>query len=148
MKEKKMKNRVAGIIYKDDYVLLVHREKGYGSEKMIYNVIPGGGVEENETLEEALRREILEEVGIEIEILNLENPFILEEDERKQYFYYCRYKSGTIGKGIGEEMKNDDYENKGSYKIIEVRKNEIKNMDIRPTEIDIQEKILEGYKII
>ncbi len=43
--------------------------------------LPGGGVDEGESLEEALRREIWEEVGIEIR-----NPELLHEDEAN--FYY------------------------------------------------------------
>ena len=54
--------RVTGIIRRDDRILLIHRFK-VGSE---YWVFPGGGVEEGETRLEALRREILEETGLEL----------------------------------------------------------------------------------
>ena len=51
---------VCGIILKDKKILGVNLtyQKGYA--------LPGGMVEENETLEEALRREIFEETGLEV----------------------------------------------------------------------------------
>lgn len=70
-----MKHRVVGIIIKDRKILLMRRIKN----DQEYFVFPGGGVEENESLEEALRREMKEELSIDIEnpklIFELENQF-------------------------------------------------------------------------
>ena len=59
--------RVAGLFLKDDSILLVRHEKNGKS----YWLLPGGGVEFGETLEEALIREFKEEVGLTIEVGNL-----------------------------------------------------------------------------
>ena len=56
---------VSGLIVRDGRVLLVRRGKepfkGYWS-------LPGGGIEPGETLAEAVRREVLEETALEVEV--------------------------------------------------------------------------------
>jgi len=59
---------VGGVIFHDRSVLLVKRDQEPGRGQWS---LPGGAVELGETLEDALRREIFEEVSIEIEIKGL-----------------------------------------------------------------------------
>lgn len=56
--------RVAGILVKDDQILLVRHEKDGKS----YWLIPGGGVDFGESAEQALIREFQEEVGLDIKV--------------------------------------------------------------------------------
>ena len=56
--------RVAGILVKDGQILLVRHEKNSKS----YWLIPGGGVDFGESVEEALVREFQEEVGLHIQV--------------------------------------------------------------------------------
>lgn len=77
-------NVVAAIIKKDNKILIAKR--GYGEFKGMYE-FPGGKIEQNEKPEEALKREILEEMKTHIEVdrffyhVHYEYPnFILEMD--------------------------------------------------------------------
>lgn len=56
--------RVAPVILQDGRLLLVRHTKG----DRTYWLLPGGGVEYGESLAEALRREVQEETGLEVEV--------------------------------------------------------------------------------
>lgn len=59
--------RVSVCICDADRILLVQHTKGDHS----YWLLPGGGLEYGETLEETARREVLEETGVQVEIERL-----------------------------------------------------------------------------
>lgn len=59
---------VAGIVLKENKVLLVRHTYGSGKGMLI---IPGGYVKWNETPQDAVKREILEETGIIVESLDI-----------------------------------------------------------------------------
>ena len=55
--------RVTGVVIEDDRVLLLNQDTGTGRSWSL----PGGKVEEGETLAAALVREMLEETGLDVE---------------------------------------------------------------------------------
>jgi 8-oxo-dGTP diphosphatase len=80
---------VAAIIKKDDYYLLAKRNKDkYMGLKWEF---PGGKVEKDESFEEALSREILEELNVNIEIHNkvAEERFQDDEINIVLHYYIC-----------------------------------------------------------
>lgn len=87
-----------GFIVQGDQILVM-RNKSNG--KLWF---PGGGIEMHERLEEGLRREVMEETGLEVEIgklvLNKENFFYYQPlDEAYHaflFFYVCRPLVGDI----------------------------------------------------
>ncbi len=77
-----MRHTIRGIIIRDRKVLLVtgHKADFYWT--------PGGGVEAGETIEETLRREILEELGVTITSLTPYNSY--EDDDQEVDNFYKR----------------------------------------------------------
>ena len=59
--------RVAVVLVEDGKILLMKHRKG----EREYWVLPGGGVEFGETLEEAGMRELMEETGLEVRLMHL-----------------------------------------------------------------------------
>jgi ADP-ribose pyrophosphatase YjhB (NUDIX family) len=90
---------VAAVVLRDGHVLLVQRgrEPGRGSWGL-----PGGMLELGETLAEGVRREVLEECGVEVEVgplVGVFEPMQRNDDGRVRYHYVvldylARYVSG------------------------------------------------------
>ena len=97
-----------GITFIDDKVLIMERYRKVDGEMLHYYTIPGGGVEEGETKEEACIRETKEESSLDVEIVK----FIAKEeyDEGIVYWYLTKYLSGTPTLG-GEELEHDTPDN-------------------------------------
>ena len=80
---------VAAIIKREDYYLLAKRNKDkYMGLKWEF---PGGKVEQNETFKEALSREILEELNVNIQIHSkvAEESYQDEEINIVLHYYMC-----------------------------------------------------------
>lgn len=111
--------RVAGLIKIGNGFAFMHRKnvkksdnpnKPYGE----YYVFVGGGLEENETLEEGTKREIKEELGIDVNVLDL--LYTKDTDELEQKVFLCEYVDGTFATGKGPEFSHDPrYKDRGDY---------------------------------
>lgn len=108
---------VRGIIFKEKKLLLIHSEnKNYDFK------FPGGGIEDNETHEETLKREILEETGYKVVTVEKEFGKVVEYDlpqeeefdifKMTSYYYICKVSEKNI------EQKLDDYEHKLGFKAL------------------------------
>ena len=102
-----------------------------GNENNIYQ-FPGGHLEENETFEECLKREVLEETGIEIDNNEIKRPFMkvtyLNKDwpeigkNRKAEIYY--YLIETTKNPDMSKVKYTEHEKQGNFKIESIPLNE------------------------
>ncbi len=118
-KEFLQKRHVArGITFFDDKVLLLHRIRKENDKYLEYYAIPGGGVEENESLEEAVVRELEEETNIKVKI----NSYLGKETYAIGvcYYYYTEYQSGDI-ELRGEEKEQNNPDNFYEIKLIKVK---------------------------
>ncbi|MGC1401914.1 MAG: NUDIX hydrolase [Thermodesulfobacteriota bacterium] len=92
---------VGGIVFQGDRVLLVKRGKEPGRGKWS---IPGGAVDIGEMVENAVKREIEEETGLQVEVLDLVAVFerILPDPQGKIFYHYvvldylCRVREGLL----------------------------------------------------
>ena len=99
-----MTNVVAAIIKKNNYFLIVQRNrKKHLGLKWEF---PGGKVQENETFEEALSREIKEELNIKISLHDkiAEEKYKDEKIDIVLHYYLCTQESGTIKLNEHEDL--------------------------------------------
>jgi len=99
-----VRHRATVFVLDKNRVLLLHRIKN-GKE---YYAVPGGGVQVDETPEQAAVRELKEETSLDV-VLD-EKIGEHEDDTSHQYFYIARSWSGTAALG-GEELERQSPDN-------------------------------------
>lgn len=138
-----MRTRVAGILFKDEKLLTIHRIKA-GRE---YYVFPGGGLEPNETVIAALKREMLEEVGIQVQVLQDTPIYTYQDETSEQLFFLVEYLSGEYGSGKGPEYTSASYQSKGFYSVEFVSLKAIKDGKIPLKPEEIKDKLIKDLKM-
>lgn len=99
------RQRASAIIIQNNKILLIHRIKKDDD----YFVFPGGGIEEGESREEAMAREIKEELNLEVRSMKL--VFELDNKSQKnqhEFFFLIKDFSGipVVG-GPEREIMNE-----------------------------------------
>jgi ADP-ribose pyrophosphatase YjhB (NUDIX family) len=86
MKTYNTRKAVRAVIFNDDNKIAILSVKNG-----IYHKIPGGGIKNNERQQEALRREVKEEAGCEVEIINKlgESQFVDPDGSRTIHHSTC-----------------------------------------------------------
>lgn len=138
--------RVAGIIKMNGGYAFMHR-KNVKKRKDIqeYYTFPGGGLEDNETLEEGVIREIKEEFGITVKVVRKLYEMYSKKLNQKEYFFLCEYLEGEFGTGDGPEFSNNPkYIDSGEYLPEIVKEEDIESLLLLPPEI--KEKFVEDLK--
>lgn len=110
-----MRDSVAGIFKRENYYLIGKRKPG-GSVGGLWE-FPGGKVRHDESHEQALKREYLEELGIDIEV----NNFITKKEFKHKtqlYNLYAYYIDSDIGPFLKNEHSDFKWLTKGEiYKL-------------------------------
>ncbi len=121
------RKRARGIVFLDGKLVSMYRE----FQDRVFYTIPGGGMEEGETLQECVKREVFEEFGFVVE--PVKNVYIYESETSIEYFYLCDYVSGEFGSGQGEEFQPN--RNRGVYIPSLIAFEEISKLPLMPPEI-------------
>lgn len=134
--EKRVSSRA--IIIEDDSIYLIFRRKEKLGKVKEYYVIPGGGLEDNETLEENVKREIKEEFNCDIKVNEFLGTF--ETDDTIENYFYCEIIDGTpvLSGEEKDRMSNENY--------YEIRK--IKISDIDSIDVFAKDMIMNAFKNI
>lgn len=112
-----------------------------------YYTLPGGHVENDETYEETVKREVLEELNVKIvieeKLLSLHNKDLNRDEE----FFICTLinENEEIKKGNGPEWTNPDVEKYGTYEIEYINVKNIKDYNILP--LQVKELLINRYGI-
>lgn len=119
--------RARAIIIIEGKIVSMYRER----EGRIYYTFPGGGMEENETEIECVKREVVEEFGMIVE--PIKKVYTYENNISIEHFYICKHVSGEFGSGEGEEYQEG--RNNGVYlpKMIEI--SNLPNLPLMPPEV-------------
>lgn len=129
------------IIIDGDEVILMFRRKIKDGIVNEYYAIPGGGKEENETIEECVKREIEEEFSLNVEVKDFLGK--VEDDKNIGYVYNAKIISGTLKLG-GEELEHNVAEN--YYEVRKVKLSEIDNINLFEENKDLIKKAIELNK--
>ena len=140
-----MRIRLAGIIFIDGGVALMHRKDVKNKPLSEYYVFPGGGQEEGETYEEGAIREIKEEFGIDVEIVRKVYEINQDEFGQKSIYFLCKYVGGKFGTGNGPEFNGDlKYADSGKFIPEIVKPEDLEKIPLMPPEI--AEKFIKDIK--
>ena len=129
--------RVAGVIKMNGGFAFMHRTNVIKRiDIQNYYAFVGGGLEENETLEECCIREVKEELGINVKVIKKLYELTSEKFSQKEYFFLCEYVDGTFGTGNGPEFHNSpEYIDSGNFIPEIIKPENIKDILLLPSEI-------------
>lgn len=123
-----MKLVTAAIMIKDNKILIAQRSKKDKLSSMWE--FPGGKIEEGETPQECLKREIKEELNINVSIGEFfgESIYHYEGGSIKLLGYYAFYESGDLKLNVHDQVKW-------------VTPEEIKNYDFAPADVPFVDQL-------
>jgi 8-oxo-dGTP pyrophosphatase MutT (NUDIX family) len=123
--EKRVRCRAIVII--NDKIVAMYRER----DGRIFYTFPGGGLEGTESELDCVKREVVEEFGMQVE--PIKKVYAYENEISVEYFYVAKHISGEFGSGVGEEFQPD--RNRGVYIPTLLSIKDIPNTPLMPPEV-------------
>jgi len=114
-----------GVIIEDNNLITLFRRKLINNKIMEYYSLPGGGLEENESIEESVIRELKEELSVDVIVRGYVGK--RETDTAVEYYFDCSIVEGTPILG-GEEKEQNNPNN--YYEVRKLPLSEIYNVDL------------------
>ncbi len=121
-----IKQRASALIIKDRRILLLHRLK-YGED---FFVFPGGRVEEGETPEAAMIREVMEETSLTVLSCKFAFEVIIPMVGKQYLFFLCQTSNGTPRLGWPE---TDRQNNENIYLFEWHKLDKVKDLNLLPS---------------
>ena len=103
-----MNKTARAIIINDGKVLLFFRRRIKDGKKIVYYSLPGGHLEGDEKFEDAVVREVKEEMNIDVKVLDYVG--VNEDKNCEERVFYCEIVGGDIKFG-GEELERCSEDN-------------------------------------
>ena len=103
-----MNKTARAIIINDGKVLLFFRRRIKDGKKIVYYSLPGGHLEGDETFEDAVVREVKEEMNIDVKVLDYVG--VNEDKNCEERVFHCEIVGGDIKFG-GEELERCSEDN-------------------------------------
>lgn len=125
--EKQKRTRVRAIIFHNEQIVSMYREL---NDRSFYT-FPGGGMEQNETEEQCVKREVFEEFGIIIK--PIKKVYVYENQISIEHFYICQWQDGEFATGKGEEFQ--EQQNNGVYKTTLINITDLPTLPLMPPEV-------------
>jgi len=97
-----MRESARAVLINSENILVIFRRRMINGLPHEYYAFPGGGIENGETSDDCVVRELREETGI---IATCERLFaVVTSHDSRQYIYICTLQGGNVGEGYGEEL--------------------------------------------
>ncbi len=107
-----MRDVVVGVVLRDNKVLMIKRAKKEGE---LLWAFPGGKVEDGETLEEAVVREVYEETGVNVSVNSLLGDRVHPNTLVKMTYFLCDYVTGEVRILDEEEVVDIQYKDRKQF---------------------------------
>ena len=123
-----MRIRAGCILIEDNQLALIER---YRAGRHYFS-FPGGGVDEGESLEQAVIREVEEELGLQVDVIR--KIAEVHFNGKLQHYFLVERIGGVFGTGTGEEY--GEYDPKyGTYQPLWMALDEVLHNNVLPREL-------------